>query len=124
MLSHKKIYLACPYSSTARKIREYRYNMACLAAGLLIEHHNLVFSPISHSHGIYELSENLEMGYEHWRLQDEAFIDWAECIVVLKLKGWKDSKGIKAEIEYAQSQYKPIYYIELTPNGELKWQES
>ena len=45
--------------------------------------------------------------------QDLPFLDFADKLVVLTLPGWKESKGIKRELEYARDKGIPVEYITL-----------
>jgi len=107
----KKIYLACPYSHKDRHIELTRFATAnSVAAKLMLKGH-IVFSPLSHSVPIAEHIPDSNNGHDLWLEQDFVFVDWAEAIYVLCLPGWKKSTGVTAEIKRAQSQNKPIHYI-------------
>jgi hypothetical protein len=59
-----------------------------------------VFSPISHTHPIAEMSEGkLPIGWEFWSTFDKLFIINCKKIVVLCIDGWKESTGVQAEIK-------------------------
>ena len=98
----KKLYLCCPYSQQLGdpdwlpKARFAEANRA--AARLMKQEGYIVFSPL----------QNLAF----WLVQDRPFIEWADEVFVLIISGWKTSKGVQAEIEYAQKLGKPIKYIE------------
>lgn len=110
----KKIYLAIPYSG----IEEESYQAANKVAAKLIADGNIVFSPITHSHPIkLGITQNT---YETWLAQDKAFVDWAdEIYIVILCKGLdceygitkvENSKGVQAEIAWANEQNKPINF--------------
>lgn len=109
-----RIYLASPYSHPDRAVRETRYLEAVKAAGRLMKDRLgcAVFSPIAHSHMIAELTR-LPGDFDFWQGQDMGFIDfWATRIAVLKLDGWRESMGVRAEIARAESLGLPIEYLE------------
>lgn len=107
----RRIYLASPYSHSAAFVRLDRFNAVCRAAGELMGQGNIVFSPIAHSHPI-ALQCALPLGWDFWHAFDCAFIEWADAVVVLKLPGWEESVGIKAEIAIAEQLGKPVEYME------------
>jgi hypothetical protein len=106
----KRVYLASPYSSTSRAIRNDRFRAACRAAADIIKAGHVCFSPITHSHHIADYMEN-HNDSGCWLKQDLSFLDsWADELWVLILDGWQESKGIKAEIMHASGML-PIKYI-------------
>jgi hypothetical protein len=60
------IYLACPYSDAIGPVRETRAQIANRVAGDLIRKGHVVYSPISHCHGIAKEC-NLATTWEHWK---------------------------------------------------------
>lgn len=107
-----KIYLAGPYSHPDRKIRLERVKALNRKAAELMNQGHIVYSPISMTHPIAEQNE-LPLGWEYWQQQDRAFIEWADAVYVLKLAGYEESEGVKAEKEIAESMGKMI--VEVCP---------
>ena len=109
-----RIYLASPYSHPDRAVRKARYLAAVQAAGKLMKERPgcAVFSPIAHSHMIAEMTD-LPGGFDFWQGQDMPFLDiWATRLAVLKLDGWQESRGVKAEIARAEARGLPVEYLE------------
>ena len=107
----QKIYLGCPYTHEHIAIRIHRFKQVSkFAAGLMGEGH-LVFSPISHSHQIC-IEADLPVDYKYWEELDRSFLEWATCMVVLKLDGWEDSKGLEDEIAIMKYMGKEVIYME------------
>lgn len=107
-----KIYLASPYSHPDGKVRIDRFHAACKAAAKLIEQGHIVFSPVAHSHPIADYLNNHNDG-DYWLRQDLGFLDsWADEMWVLRIEGWKGSKGIEKEMEYAKRIGIEIRYID------------
>jgi hypothetical protein len=104
-------YLACPYSHPDRAVRVARFDAANRAAGKLMREGHHVFSPISHTHPIAEVAD-LPLGWEFWEGFDRAYLAHSWRVVVLMLDGWRESKGVTAEICIANEQGLPIEYIE------------
>jgi hypothetical protein len=99
----KKIYLAAPYSSPDAAVREERFRLVNIMAGNLMREGYCVFSPISHSHPIAELMDDVDnCDHDFWLKQDMSFLRyWADELWVLQLPGWNKSRGVEAEINKA-----------------------
>ena len=69
-----------------------------------------VFSPISHTHPIAEAG-SLPTGWEFWEAYDNIMLSRCTKLIVLMLDGWKESKGVAAEIKIAEKLGIPIVYI-------------
>lgn len=110
------IYLAGPYSDADPEIEAMRFRCLTIVAGSLIRQGRIVLSPITHSHPIHlELLAHLgeSLTNDQWREYDEAFMNVCSEMVILRLPGWEQSKGIKQEIAYFEAQGKRISYIDL-----------
>ena len=106
-----KIYLACPYSDDSAEVRLARFHLANEYAARLIRGGNIVFSPISHSHSI-AIQNDQPLGYDFWRAQDDAFIEWCDVVYVLPLDGWEDSVGVQGEILLAEELGKAVVIMD------------
>ncbi|WP_034603197.1 DUF1937 family protein [Maridesulfovibrio frigidus] len=104
-----KIYLACPYTHPDPEVRKSRYEAVNIAAAKLIVAGHIVYSPISHSHGI--TNTGLPMDWNFWKRIDQEFIRWADQVWILKLDDWKKSHGIAAEIELAFNEFKMVRFV-------------
>jgi len=105
------IYLAVPYTHSSPDIRILRFNIVNKVAAKLINEGFNIFSPISHSHPI-SLSGDLPISFDFWNNYCKAFLDVSQKLLVLKLDGWEESVGVKAEIEIAKNLGIPIEYLE------------
>ena len=96
------LYLAAPYSHPCPALREMRFHAINRAAGDLMRRGCLVFSPISHSHPIAR-DCRLDGDFGFWR--DWCLTMLAQCdrVIILPLWGWRDSRGVRAEVEFARS---------------------
>lgn len=102
------IYLASPYSHPSKWTRERRFRSACRQAAAMMRRGALVFSPIAHSHPVAEFG--LPRDWSFWEKYDREMISKCERMVVLMLDGWRDSVGVRAEIEIAKAARKPVSY--------------
>jgi len=94
------IYLACPYSDPDPAVRQQRFEQVNAFAAKLMAEGLTVFSPISHAHSI-ALAGDLPKGWDFWERYDREFLAVCETLVVLRLSGWAESKGIREEIQIA-----------------------
>ena len=104
------IYLASPYSHAEPAVRQKRFEMACRAAAQLIRQGKTVFSPVAHGHAICQLG--LPLDWAFWERHDLTFLKMCDEVVVLKLVGWQESIGVRAEIDAARRMEKPITYLD------------
>ena len=104
------IYLAAPYSHEFDSVKEHRYHCVNRIAAILIAGGEMVFSPISHSHPIAKCG--IDGDWDTWSEFDLRMIEICDEMVVLMLDGWRESKGVKAEIERAKYLQMPIKYFD------------
>ena len=101
----KLVYLASPYSHKDRKIVNARHAINVVMAGYIMqggsgEENINVFSPIAHSHFIAE-SGYLPAEWSFWRDKDLDILSRCDELYVMKIPGWQDSVGLKAEVLFA-----------------------
>lgn len=107
-----KLYLAIPYSFNP----EISYEIANKVAADLMQRGHIVFSPISHGHGIADyLPDDLRTNSAWWMQHDLPFIEWADAVIVVVIGGTgqyliETSKGVQMEIAHAQKYGKEIIY--------------
>lgn len=99
------IYLAVPYSG----MEEASFDAVNHYAGILMGEGHFVFSPISMCHPIARRLK-LPTHFEYWKEFDHRWIEICDCIVVLCLNGWGESRGVIAELNYALHLKKEIHY--------------
>lgn len=95
----EKLYLACPYSHPLKMIENYRHKQANIYAGYLMRMGMILYSPISHTHPICRVSK-LPGSFAYWKRLDEFFMSNLNTMIVLGIKGWDISTGVKAELIY------------------------
>jgi hypothetical protein len=107
------VYLACPYSSKEPHMLAVRWAVANRVAAKLMAEGNYIFSPISHTHPIKEVSNGtLPGGWEYWEGFDRQFLSFCKKIIVIRIPGWKESTGVQAEIKIGYEFGIPIEYID------------
>jgi len=103
------IYMPSPYSHQHKHIEKSRFELASYATATLISRGIKVFSPIAYSHPL-AIQYKLGLDFEYWQKLNESWIDWADCLLVLMLEGWEQSRGILSEVNYAIDAGKMVYY--------------
>lgn len=104
------VYLASPYTDEDDIIMQDRYEAVCKAVAVLIEMGVFVYSPIALFHPIAK-EYNLPREHTFWAKLDKDVISKCEYMLILKLDGWKESKGIAEEILICAHSKIPVYYI-------------
>lgn len=107
-------YLAGPYSHADRAVRLARFEALNKAAADLIAEGHHVYSPISHTHPIAEAGD-LPKDWQFWEAYDRIFLAMSWRVVVLTLDGWRESKGVTAELAIAREFGIGIEYREPRP---------
>jgi len=104
-------YLATPYSKYPKGL-DAAFIEASKAAGFLVAQGFRVYSPIVHCHPIAIHSGIDPLSHEIWLAADAPFMHGAAGLIVVEMVGWKDSFGIKEEIEFFEGEGKPILRME------------
>ena len=105
------IYLASPYSSPDDTIMESRFHEVARCAARLMAVGVHLFCPITHTHPIACAGE-LPRGWDYWQQFDYWFISRCDALVVVRMDGWEESKGVEAEIQIAHQCGIPVLYVD------------
>lgn len=106
------IYLASPYTHERVYIRQrrylqaHRYTQRCMDAG------EVIFSPIVYGHEFGQ-RDAAAVPFEYWQDFNRHMIRASGELRVLTLSGWKSSRGVLAEMRYAEELGLPINLVEL-----------
>jgi hypothetical protein len=103
------IYLASPYSHADPLIREARFNAACQATADMVLAGRAVFSPIVHGHPLVRFG--LPTDWSFWQRFDEEHLQRCDEVLVLRIDGWRESVGVRAEIELAVALEKRVEFV-------------
>lgn len=106
------LYIATPYS----KYKRGQYSAfveACWITAEFLKARVGAFSPIAHSHPIASHSSLDHMDHDFWLdVVDRPMMDGARGLAVILLDGWRESYGVRKEIEVFQAAGKPIWYVD------------
>jgi len=105
------IYLATPYSHKDKKIEHERFDKVTTVTGKLLMKGEVVFSPITHCHEIAQRCE-LPTNWEWWINIDKVYLSKCSRLFILTLDGWRQSKGVNAEIGLATEMGIPISLVD------------
>ena len=113
------IYLASPYTSGitkdmtpefAQAIMQVRYEQVRKVTAEYMRNFVPIFSPIVNNHEVAKYHD-LPKEWDYWEKIDYMFLDASEELWVLMMDGWDTSKGVTAEIAYAEKIGIPVKYI-------------
>ena len=96
------IYVASPYTHPDRNVREQRYHdVMRFIAEHQTEYDQMLYSPIVHYHDM-AVFHDLPTNWEWWWDKNKQMMDLASAVLELRIDGWETSKGMQAEIKYAE----------------------
>ncbi len=107
-------YLATPYMHDNPFIMDFRAAVSDIIAADLMRQGRVIFAPITMCHPL-ATKYKLPQDWGFWGKFDEEFIRSCGKLLVITLKGWKESTGVTAEIKLAKKYKIPIEYIDPEP---------
>lgn len=110
------IYLATPYNHPDPEVRESRFKVACEVAAHFMRNGVHLFCPIAHTHPIAQAGD-LPKGWDYWHDYDYTMLSACSELWVVEIDGWRDSEGIRGEIEIANELDMPIRYVRRRDDG-------
>lgn len=107
------IYLASPYTHNNKGIEFRReHEITYIAALLTKEYQYPMFLPITQSANMKRSLPELGSTFKYWASIDLSAIRHCSEVWVVTMNGWDTSVGVKAEIEFAHTNNKMVYYID------------
>lgn len=103
------LFLSTPYSKYPRGI-EAAFHMACEARAIFVREKIPVFSPIVHSHPVAVMCGLDPLDHSIWLPDNTPMLDTAGALIVWQAESWKQSYGIKVEIEHFTKARKPVIH--------------
>ena len=108
-------YLATPYANY-KYGHEEAFLGACCNAALLYDKGLTIYCPIMHSHPQAKfISVKNRRSHRFWLDHDYTFMTLAKGLIICKMTGWEESKGMAEEIEFFKINNKPI--VEMISNA-------
>lgn len=109
-------YILSPYTSKCEVEMNLRAHMTACGIAQLMEKPEfkeyIFFSPVVHYHQVAMRSLVLPRDVDFWWNINLTFMQQATHAVVFEMPGWKESKGIKKELDWFNSNTKPeiVFY--------------
>lgn len=104
-------YFASPYSHPNPLVKNVRYEMTVYVSSSLTKQGFRLLEPIAMCHDQAK-KYGLPTGYSFWQERDRGFIDICDAVIVVMLKGWKESEGVSDEIAHAVQTGKPVFFMD------------
>lgn len=107
-------YLATPYTNFHAGHKAAADAAGRITARLLFKG-VVVYSPIVHGHAVDEYrpdDANVEDEHVFWQRVDRPIMAAAHGIIMAKLVGWEESRGMYSEWKYFADNHKPVAYLE------------
>lgn len=95
------IYIGSPYTHPDKSIEQLRHDQVLDITADLLNQGFHVISPIVHCHPL-SVKHNMRGDFEFWKKYNFALLGKCDVLLVVTLDGWKESVGLKTEIEFAQ----------------------
>lgn len=110
------IYLATPHSHPSPFVREQRYLLAAEYTAFRLLKGDFIYSPIVHTHQL-SLWANFPADFAFFERYDFDMLQRCDQLCVLMIDGWDKSRGVRAEIAFAQVHHIPVVYETARPLG-------
>lgn len=102
------VYVACPYAHPKPDHMELRAKIATRYASAVWSTGVAAFSPLTHCHAMANLDSSFKIVRQLRRELimefDLSILQACDQMHVLKLPGWRESAGVKEEIEFAKGR--------------------
>lgn len=105
------IYLASPYSSPNPAVAHERYEATQEVIAHFMKQGHHVYSPIVMCHPT-ALKYVMPTDAKWWEAYNNNTIRRCDALWVFAIDGWRESKGVTAEIAFAKLIGLPVYYVD------------
>jgi len=121
-MEKKLIYIGSPYSHSDPEVVEENYRRVSRLAAKLCSQGHVAFSPITYGHVLLTF-EKMPGDWEFWKSFCISFLEKSDELLVYKMPGWENSRGLAAEIEFATEKNIKISWLEYDPYETVPIQE-
>ena len=104
------IYLAAPYSDKDHNIIQGRMEQIYGVLGSYIRQGFLITTPLF-MHEVVMRNPDMPNDYQFWENYCLNLLKRCDSMIVLRLAGWEESRGVKGEIEFCAANNIPVEYI-------------
>jgi hypothetical protein len=111
-------YIATPYSKFPGGLEE-AFKIACEQTALLLREGVPAYSPIAHTHPIAIYGNIDPLDHDLWMRVDVPMMASAYGLIVVEMDGWRESRGVAAEIKTFRAAGKPVTHMTpgIVPDG-------
>ncbi len=114
-MNNKLVYVALPYTDKNPDVVNERVLKFCKIDSQLNMNGILTVSPIL-KHLLFDKNTDLPTDWDFWKNLSYRLLSSCDMLLVLKFKGWENSTGVQAEIEFAKTNNIEIHYLEESEN--------
>lgn len=112
-MSEPLIYLASPYTAPTLQEEWRRYHHICSVAYALCANGHLIFCPIAQGHAIATApTMGSRIIHTYWMKLSLRMLEGCQEMWVCTMPGWKESKGVQAEIAHAVDKRILVSYLD------------
>ena len=105
------VYVASPYTHPDSEVVSERYRKVSQITAKLVAEGMTAVSPITYGHHLLEFY-TMPSDWGFWMDFCIALLSKCDKLLVVKIPGWEESRGVQAEIRYAQDHGIQIEYME------------
>lgn len=116
------VYVASPFSSNSKDVEEERYFAIVEICARLFEKGFNVVSPMVHCYPMFSHG-NMPGDFGFWKRYDYALLSRCSGLWVVTLDGWRESVGVRGELEFATKRGIPVKYVDVDERGEIRFSE-
>lgn len=105
-------YISNPYNGTEEQ-KEHRAQVAARVCALLLKRGVFAWSPIVHNHAMMKVFSDFTLDERRAMMlpYDFSLLRQSKGMIVLTIEGWRESFGVKAELELCQELAIPVQYL-------------
>ena len=107
-------YLATPYTLYDAGIEAAAF-MAARIAGKLMEAGVDVYSPIAECHAVAHAANLDPLDSVRWGSHCERMARRFDYLLIADMRGWRESRGVAAEVKWFGEAGKPVFLLRLKP---------
>lgn len=104
------IYLASPYTKYEKGLYAAFREISRIAAELA-KRGLSAYSPIAYSHLLAVQGGISPTSHSFWMSYDKPFMRASGALLIAKMDGWGESKGVNEEITIFRALEKPVFYL-------------
>ena len=118
----KLVYIASPFAHSNEYIVETRVNFVNTYYVHLLKNNMNAISPVTVGNVLRKYISEHQWDNKFWMPLDLHLLEKCDEMHILCLAGWRNSKGVKEEIEFCERIGIPIKYVSIIEQREGDWE--